>query len=121
MQARDEAGVTAVVVTHNSARHLAPLGRALSAGSLAPARMLAVDNLSDDGTVEQARAAGFEVLETGANRGFGAGCNVGLACDAHRVRAVLQPRRATDGDGARAIDGRADGRLCGSDRRGGGE
>ncbi len=78
MLGRDEAGVTAVVVTHNSARHLAPLGQALSAGSLAPARMLAVDNLSDDGTVEQARAAGFEVLATGANRGFGAGCNVGL-------------------------------------------
>jgi N-acetylglucosaminyl-diphospho-decaprenol L-rhamnosyltransferase len=78
MQARDEARVTAVVVTHNSARHLAPLGQALSAGSLAPTRMLAVDNLSDDDTIEQARAAGFEVLETGANRGFGAGCNVGL-------------------------------------------
>jgi N-acetylglucosaminyl-diphospho-decaprenol L-rhamnosyltransferase len=73
-----EPAVTAVVVTHNSARHLEPLGRALSAGSVAPTRMLAVDNLSVDGTVEQARAAGFEVLETGANRGFGAGCNAGL-------------------------------------------
>jgi N-acetylglucosaminyl-diphospho-decaprenol L-rhamnosyltransferase len=40
--------------------------------------MLVVDNLSADNTVEQARATGFEVLETGANEGFGAGCNAGL-------------------------------------------
>jgi N-acetylglucosaminyl-diphospho-decaprenol L-rhamnosyltransferase len=71
-------GVTAVVVAHNSARHLASLGRALSEGTLAPARMLVVDNLSVDDTVEQARTAGFEVIETGANDGFGAGCNAGL-------------------------------------------
>lgn len=81
MQAGDSAripGITAVVVTHNSARHLAALGHALSAGSLAPTRMLAVDNLSVDDTVDQAREAGFDVLETGTNDGFGAGCNAGL-------------------------------------------
>jgi N-acetylglucosaminyl-diphospho-decaprenol L-rhamnosyltransferase len=78
VQGTSEPAVTAVVVTHNSARHLAELGRALSDGSLAPTRRLAVDNLSLDDTVEQARAAGFEVLETGANNGFGAGCNAGL-------------------------------------------
>jgi N-acetylglucosaminyl-diphospho-decaprenol L-rhamnosyltransferase len=70
--------VTAVVVTHNSARHLDALARTLSAGSLAPTRTLVVDNLSGDDTVAQARAAGFDVLETGANDGFGAGCNAGL-------------------------------------------
>ena len=74
----DNTDVTAVVVTHNSARHLAALGQSLSAGSLAPTRMLAVDNLSSDDTVSEARAAGFEVLETGTNDGFGAGCNAGL-------------------------------------------
>jgi N-acetylglucosaminyl-diphospho-decaprenol L-rhamnosyltransferase len=79
--------VTAVVVTHNSARHLAALGRALAGGSLAPARMLVVDNLSGDDTVEHARAAGFGVLETGANDGFGAGCNAGLR--ATRTELVL--------------------------------
>jgi N-acetylglucosaminyl-diphospho-decaprenol L-rhamnosyltransferase len=67
-----------VVVTHNSARHLDALAGTLSAGSLTPVRMLAVDNLSADDTVARARAAGFEVLETGANDGFGAGCNAGL-------------------------------------------
>lgn len=78
MQAASEPAVTAVVVAHNSGRHLAALADALSRGSLVPERMLAVDNLSVDDTAERARAAGFEVLETGANNGFGAGCNAGL-------------------------------------------
>ena len=72
------AGVTAVIVTHNSARHLAALGYALAAGSLVPTRMLVVDNASVDDTVACARFAGFDVLEAGVNDGFGAGCNVGL-------------------------------------------
>jgi N-acetylglucosaminyl-diphospho-decaprenol L-rhamnosyltransferase len=72
------AEVTAVVVTYNSARHLEALGRVLASGSLRPRRMLAVDNASTDDTVVRAKSAGFEVLETGSNDGFGAACNVGL-------------------------------------------
>jgi N-acetylglucosaminyl-diphospho-decaprenol L-rhamnosyltransferase len=71
-------GVTAVVVGYNSARHLADLGRALTAGSVVPDAMLLVDNASTDDTVPRARAAGFDVYETGSNRGFGAACNAGL-------------------------------------------
>ena len=74
----ERAQVTAVVVTHNSGRHLAGLGRAFSDSAVTPARLLAVDNASVDDSVEQARRAGFEVNATGSNRGFGAGCNVGL-------------------------------------------
>jgi GT2 family glycosyltransferase len=40
--------------------------------------MLVVDNASVDDTAELARSAGFDVLETSVNAGFGAGCNVGL-------------------------------------------
>ena len=72
------AGVTAVVVSHNSARHLSALGHALASGSLVPDRMLVVDNASVDDTVTRARLAGFDVHETGSNDGFGAGCNTGL-------------------------------------------
>ena len=72
------AEVTAVVVTHNSARHLRMLGRALAFGSFAPKRMLVVDNASVDDTVAQARLAGFDVHETGSNDGFGAACNAAL-------------------------------------------
>jgi N-acetylglucosaminyl-diphospho-decaprenol L-rhamnosyltransferase len=72
------AGVTVVVVSHNSARHLAALAAALTSSSLLPSRMLVVDNASVDDTVVQAGQAGFEVYETGSNNGFGAGCNAGL-------------------------------------------
>ena len=72
------ADVTVVVVTYNSPRHLEALGRALASGPLLPRRMLAVDNASTDDTVVRAKSAGFEVLETGSNDGFGAACNVGL-------------------------------------------
>jgi GT2 family glycosyltransferase len=76
--AATSAAVTAVVVSHNSARHIPALGEALSKGSSAPARMLLVDNASSDDTIARARAAGFEVHETGSNNGFGAACNAAL-------------------------------------------
>jgi N-acetylglucosaminyl-diphospho-decaprenol L-rhamnosyltransferase len=72
------ADVTVVVVTYNSARHLEALGCALASSPLPPRRMLAVDNASTDDSVVRAGSAGFEVLETGSNDGFGAACNVGL-------------------------------------------
>lgn len=72
------AGVTAVVVSHNSARHLPALARAFESGSLVPDAMLVVDNDSVDDTVARARLAGFDVHETGANDGFGAACNIAL-------------------------------------------
>jgi N-acetylglucosaminyl-diphospho-decaprenol L-rhamnosyltransferase len=71
-------GVTAVVVSHNSARHLSVLGHALASGSMAPNRMLVVDNASVDDSVSRARLAGFDVHEAGSNDGFGAACNMAL-------------------------------------------
>jgi N-acetylglucosaminyl-diphospho-decaprenol L-rhamnosyltransferase len=85
------AGVTAVVVTRNSARHLAALRYALLAGSVVPSRMLVVDNASVDDTVDRARSAGFDVLETGANDGFGAGCNVGLRASSTEFALFCNP------------------------------
>jgi GT2 family glycosyltransferase len=75
--ARRVADVTVVIVTYNSARHLEALARALSSGT-PPGRLLAVDNASADDSVGRAKLAGFEVLETGSNDGFGAACNIGL-------------------------------------------
>jgi N-acetylglucosaminyl-diphospho-decaprenol L-rhamnosyltransferase len=70
--------VAVVVVSHNSSRHLAKLGEQLAAGTTVPARKVVVDNASRDGSPKVAAAAGFEVIETGRNDGFGAGCNAGL-------------------------------------------
>ncbi len=72
------AAVTAAIVTYNSARHLAALRSALLAGSLAPCRMLVVDNSSVDETLPRSRELGFEVLARQRNDGFGAACNDGL-------------------------------------------
>jgi N-acetylglucosaminyl-diphospho-decaprenol L-rhamnosyltransferase len=70
--------VTAVVVSHNSARHLSALGHALLSGSLVPDRMLMIDNASVDDSVSRARLVGFDVHEAGCNDGFGAACNMAL-------------------------------------------
>jgi GT2 family glycosyltransferase len=70
--------VTAVVVSHNSARHLSELGEALASGSVVPQRMLVVDNASVDDTLARARLAGFDVHESASNDGFGAACNAAL-------------------------------------------
>ena len=99
--------VTAVVVTHNSARHLGVLGRALATGSLAPARMLVVDNASVDDSVALGRQA--SVLETGCNDGFGAGSTRAQA--RHRpssccsVTRTYGPRRARSSDSRRRSRG----------------
>jgi N-acetylglucosaminyl-diphospho-decaprenol L-rhamnosyltransferase len=73
------ADVTVVVVTHDSARHIARLADALASSRPVPARMLVIDNASTDDTASRARLAGFEVHETGSNKGFGAACNIGLS------------------------------------------
>jgi len=65
--------------------------------SLAGARVtweaILVDNASGDGTVAATRAAFPEVriIETGANRGFGAGCNLGLRAAGGRAILFLNP------------------------------
>ena len=92
------ADVTVIVVTYNSARHLGPLGRALASGSLMPRRMLAVDNASADDTVDRAMSAGFEVIATGSNDGFGAACNVGLRAASTEFILICNPDVRPDCD-----------------------
>jgi GT2 family glycosyltransferase len=74
----EASGVTAIIVTHNSAQHLASLASNLGSGRLTPTRTLVIDNGSMDNTVMTALSVGLDVCELGANYGFGAGCNAGL-------------------------------------------
>jgi N-acetylglucosaminyl-diphospho-decaprenol L-rhamnosyltransferase len=84
-------GVTAVIVTHNSAVHLSSLAGALQAGSLAPVRALVVDNASSDDTLARAHEAGLEVHASASNAGFGAACNIALTLTETEFLLICNP------------------------------
>ena len=99
-----------VVVLHDSA---GPLPGLLASLSRLPARpqLVVVDTASSDDGVELARAAGAEVVELGANPGFGAANNAGVDRARHAVTVLLNPDcelldGALAGLAARAADGR---------------
>lgn len=72
-------GVSAVVVTHNGARHIgACLRSLLGAGGVA--EVVVVDNASADGTAELVRREfpRARVVAIGRNLGYGEACNLGV-------------------------------------------
>ena len=83
---------TAVVVIHDSARHLAArlasIERNLGA---APPQVVVVDSGSRDDGAAVARAHGAEVIALDGNPGFGAAGNAGLAHSQHAVTVLLNP------------------------------
>jgi N-acetylglucosaminyl-diphospho-decaprenol L-rhamnosyltransferase len=70
--------VAAVVVTWNSAAHVAEAVRSVPEG----VPVVVVDNGSKDGSAAAARKAGALVIEAGANLGFGPACNLGAEASA---------------------------------------
>jgi N-acetylglucosaminyl-diphospho-decaprenol L-rhamnosyltransferase len=83
-------GFSVVVVLHDSASVVPALLRSVGtwAGS---AQLVVVDTDSTDDGPRLAREAGAEVLELGANPGFGAACNAGVARARHPVTVLLNP------------------------------
>ncbi len=83
--------VGAVVVSYNSAAYLADCLRSLRSEGVA--EVVVVDNASSDGSVDVARTAdaGVTVVETGANLGFGAGANRGVAATESDYVLILNP------------------------------
>ena len=99
-----------VVVLHDSA---GPLPALLSSLQLLPTppQLIVVDTASSDDGPALARAAGAEVVELGANPGFGAANNAGVERARHPVTVLLNPDcelldDALAGLAARAADGR---------------
>jgi GT2 family glycosyltransferase len=94
-----------VVVTYNSAGHIAPTLRALPTDRLAG--VVVVDNASADGTVATVRAldlAGVTVVANERNVGFGAGNNVGArAAPPSRWIAFVNPDAVVDADALTAL------------------
>jgi GT2 family glycosyltransferase len=79
-----------IVVLHDSA---GPLPALLDSLPLLPQppQLIVVDTGSDDDGAELARAAGAEVVELGANPGFGAANNAGVARAREPVTVLLNP------------------------------
>ncbi len=80
-----------VVVTYNSAEHIGACIDSFRADGFG--RIIVVDNASADATAAIARAAGegVEILETGANLGFAAAVNRGMALASSDYVAVANP------------------------------
>jgi GT2 family glycosyltransferase len=82
--------ISVVTVVHDSAAEVAVLLRSL-ARWLPGAQVIAVDTASADDGVTVARAGGAEVVELGANPGFGAANNAGVARARGDVTLLLNP------------------------------
>ena len=73
--------VDVVVVVHNHASTLAATLAGLASQTLAPCRVVVVDNASSDGSralLASSRLAGLDVVAWDVNRGFAAAVNEGL-------------------------------------------
>ena len=85
--------LAAVVVAYESARHLAPTLRALSAQLRPDDELIVVDSASSDGSAAVAREAapGAVVLELGDNRGFAGGAVAGARASSAPLLFFLNP------------------------------
>jgi GT2 family glycosyltransferase len=83
-----------VVVNHNAGGYLSRcLASVFANAGGAEVEVVVVDNASSDGSADAARDAfpGARVIETGSNRGFAAGVNVGLRATTAPFVFVLNP------------------------------
>ncbi len=72
--------VRVVVVTYFPGEFLTDFLDSLARASVGPLAVTVVDNGSTDGTIERVRDRdGVELVQSGANRGYGAGANLGVA------------------------------------------
>ncbi len=85
--------VAVVVVTHQSADHLADLLQALMPQLGGEDEVVIVDNASTDGTPQLARSLHerVKVIETNANLGFAGGCHVGAESTRAPLLLFLNP------------------------------
>lgn len=91
--------VATVIVTWNSAAHVADAVRSVPDG----VPVVVVDNASADGSAEVARRGGAHVIEAGANLGFGPACNLGAEASAPSETILFLNPDAALVDGAGAL------------------
>jgi len=95
------AAFSAVVVIHDSARHLDALLRSVERRLDPDPQVIVVDSGSRDDGAGVARAHGAQVVALDENPGFGAANNAGIEHAAHEVCVLLNPDcEAVDGTSA---------------------
>ena len=82
---------SAVVVIHDSARHLAALLASVERHLDPPPQVVVVDSGSGDDGAAVARAHGAHTIVLDGNPGFGTASNAGLEHAAHEVTVLLNP------------------------------
>lgn len=90
--------VTVVIVSYQAAAQLPRCLDALEAQTLAPARIMVVDNASQDGSADIAEAGGAEVIRAGTNLGFAAANNLAARRADTEWLALLNPDAYPDPD-----------------------
>jgi GT2 family glycosyltransferase len=83
--------VAVVSVAYNCEARLTELAEALSGVVGEGDEVVVVDNASSDGTAQRARALGLDVVETGSNLGYGAGCRAGVRATSAPLLLFLNP------------------------------
>jgi N-acetylglucosaminyl-diphospho-decaprenol L-rhamnosyltransferase len=101
---------TVVTVLHDSADEVERLLRSLHRHLPDRPQVVAVDTDSADDGAARAAALGAEVLALGANPGFGAACNAGVARARHDVTMLLNPDIEALDDGLARLAAMARGR-----------
>jgi GT2 family glycosyltransferase len=81
--------VTVVIVTHNSAGLVEPVLDSLLSDPARPSQVVVVDNGSTDDTVDIVSRYDVDLIESGDNVGFAAGCHLGASAAALPVLVFL--------------------------------
>jgi hypothetical protein len=96
----DGSGVSAVIVTYRSASCIADCVRALRMAGVA--RIVVVDNASDDGSADLAEARGCDVVRLPRNHGFAVAANAGARLCSTPTIAFVNPDCIVDAATVRA-------------------
>jgi hypothetical protein len=97
--------LSVIIVTYNSADHIAACLRSVMSQSGVTFETIAVDNASQDATLAQLAGFNVRVIASPENLGFGRGNNLGFASSSGRYLYLLNPDARLEGNDALA-------RLC---------
>ncbi len=94
--------ISVIIVTYNSADHIAGCLRSVMSQAGVTFETIVVDNASKDNTLAGLAGFNVRVIASGENLGFGSGCNLGFASSIGRHVYLLNPDSQLEGNDALA-------------------